>query len=88
MAKKYWKTIVFSSIANKPNTQVRPSRGSNTIIPFTPALWTEGKMLYVSIYKVGDVGISSDPIGPLFLANGQCPHVSSVGEYSAIIHCH
>ena len=38
MANKYWKAIVSLLMAKSPNTHVRPSRGSKTIMPLTPAL--------------------------------------------------
>ena len=31
------------------------------------------QLITISIYKLGDVGISSNLIGSLSLANGQCP---------------
>ena len=36
-----------------------------------------GRMYFISIYKLGDVGISSNLIGSLSLTNGHCPEVDN-----------
>ena len=34
--------------------------------------WVMLRIIYISIYKLGDVGITSNLIGSLFLTNGHC----------------
>ena len=45
MAKRYWNAMVFLLIAMIPNTQVNPSSGSSTIMPLTPALKSDNKLI-------------------------------------------
>ena len=44
----------------------------NVIVAMKPT-YNNAQITLISIYKLGDVGISSNLIGSLYLTNGHCP---------------
>ena len=53
--------MVFLLIAMIPNTQVNPSSGSSTIMPFTPALKSDNKLILMIFQEKAETTV------PLFV---------------------